>query len=80
MSVTLLTFPGSLAKRCASLKQLSKVRPRFFYINSNEPLYYWIVVNVNKCGGSCNTIDDPHAQIFVSDKVENVNVMLKLKC
>ena len=51
-------------------KQASKVRPTLFDINSNERLYYSIVFSVNKCGGSCNTIDDPYAEIYASDKCE----------
>ena len=44
--------------------------PILIDINSNEPLYYPFAIIVNKCGGGCNTIDDPYAQIFVSDKVK----------
>ena len=27
-----------------------------------------------KCGGSCNTIDNPHARVCVLNKVKNINV------
>ena len=30
--------------------------------------------NVNKCGGSCNTIDGQYAQFYVPKKVRNMNV------
>ena len=30
-------------------------------------------VNVNKCGGSFNTIDDPYARVCVPNKVKNLN-------
>ena len=30
------------------------------------------MVSVNKCGGSCNTIDDLFVWVCVPDKVENV--------
>ena len=29
-------------------------------VNSNKPIYYSFSVNVNKCSGSCNTIDDSY--------------------
>ena len=29
--------------------------------------------SVNKCGGSCNIVDDPCARDYVPNKVENVN-------
>ena len=37
-------------------------------IKSNKPLYYLCTVSVNECDGSCNTIDDPYAQICVPKK------------
>ena len=43
-------------------------------INSNKPLYYTFTVSINKRGRSCNTIDDPYAQIFLPDKANNINV------
>ena len=36
--------------------------------------FYPFIVSVNKCGGSCNTIDEPYAQVCDPDKVKNVNV------
>ena len=30
-------------------------------INSNETLLYAYTVSINKCGGSCSTIDDSYA-------------------
>ena len=41
-------------------------------INSAETLFYIITVSVSKCGGSCNTTDDPYAQFFVPNKVWNI--------
>ena len=33
-------------------------------------------MSVNKCCGSCNTIDDPYVQAYVPDKVKNMNLKL----
>lgn len=61
ISVALLSFWGLLAKTCVSLNtQPSKGRPTFIDINSNEPLYYPLLVTF------CN---DSYIQLCVSDKV-----------
>ena len=33
-----------------------------------------IVLKINKCKGSCNTIRDSYAKICVPDKIKNTNV------
>ena len=40
-------------------------------INSDENQF---TVSVNKCGGCCNTIDDPYARVCVPNKVKKMNV------
>ena len=30
-------------------------------INSNEPSFYPYSIKINKCGASCNNINDPYA-------------------
>ena len=32
------------------------------------------LISVNKCGGSCNTIEDPFGRICVPNKIEDVNL------
>ena len=51
-----------------------KVRPEVVYINSNNPVFYPFSVNINKCSGNFNNINDPYARICVSDTVKNLNV------
>ena len=41
--------------------QECKIRPRVENINSNELLFYPYSVEISKCSGSCNIIDDPYA-------------------
>ena len=36
--------------------------------------FFPFIVSVKKCGGSCNTIDDPYAQVFVPNKLKKVNL------
>ena len=40
-----------------------KVRPEIISINTNEHAFYPYSVKINKCKGSCNTINDPYAKI-----------------
>ena len=46
----------------------------FVNINSNKTLFYPFMVSINKCGGSCNTIDDPYAQLRFPNKVNDIYV------
>ena len=45
-------------------------------INSNEALYYWFTVSVNKCGGRCNSTDDGYAWVCVPNKVKKLNIQI----
>ena len=71
------SFDKSLAfnLKFLSLKnQSKKTNPTIIDINSNENLFHPFTVSVIKCGGSCNTVDDPYAQVFVVNKVEIMNL------
>ena len=39
-----------------------------------EALFYPYNVQVNKCSGNCNTLDDPMATIWVPNIIKNVNI------
>ena len=54
--------------------QECKIRPEIISINTNEPLLYPYSVKINRCKGSCNTINDPYAKICVPDQIKNRNV------
>ena len=41
---------------------------------SSKPLCSPFTVNVNKCDGSCNTIDESNVRVFVPYKVKYMNV------
>ena len=44
---------------CVSMKnQESKTRPKIIHVNNIYPYN----IRVNKCGGSCNNINDPNAK------------------
>ena len=60
---------------CISMKnQECKVRPEIVDINSNNPIFYPFSVNINKCSGSCNNINNPYAKICVPDVIKDLNV------
>ena len=42
-------------------------------VNSNEPSIYPYNIDVNKCSGSCNNINDPYAKLCIPN-VKNINV------
>ena len=59
--------------KCVSLdNQPCQVTSTFIDINSNKTLLYIYTVSINKCGGSCNTINDPYARVCVPSKVKNM--------
>ena len=51
-------------------------RPKILDVNEGvgEVLFYPYNGQVNKCSGSCNTLDDPMARICVPNIIKNVNI------
>ena len=71
------SFGGSLASNserrlnCISLNNRScQARLITFDIKSNKSFYYPFTVSVSRCGGRCNNIDDPSAQVSISSKAK----------
>ena len=54
--------------------QECKIRPEIINLNTNESKFYPYSIKINKCKGSCNTINDPYAKICVADNIKNTNV------
>ena len=54
--------------------QKCKIRPEIINVNTNEPVFYPYSITINKCKGSCNTIKDPYAKLYVPDIIKNINV------
>ena len=54
--------------------QECKIRAKIININNNELLFYPYSIEVNKCSGSCNNINDPYSKLCVPDVVKNINV------
>ena len=46
--------------------QVCKVRPGLINVNSNEPVFCPFSIEISKCSGSCNNINDPYAENMCS--------------
>ena len=58
--------------KCVSMKnQEYKIRSEIINVNFNEPMFYPYCIAMNKCKGSCNTINDPYAKLCVPDTIKN---------
>ena len=68
-------LPNVNVSECVSMNnQKCKIRPEIISINTNEPVFYPYSIKINRCKGSCNTINDPYAKICVHDQIKNTNV------
>ena len=47
---------------------------KYININSDEPTFYPCSVEINKCSGSCNNINDPYTKMCVPAVVKNISV------
>ena len=71
--VTMLLFSYNALKSFSMNNQECKVRPEITNIESNEPSFYPYSVEISKCSGSCNNINNPYAKLCVPDVVRNMN-------
>ena len=60
--------------KCVSMNnQECKIRSETINVNTNEPIFYPYSITINKCKGSCNTINNPYAKLCVPDTIKNIN-------
>ena len=52
--------------------QQCQARPKLVNINSNEALFYLLIVGVDKCGENCNNFDDPYVRVCIPNEVNNI--------
>ena len=67
------------ALECVSVvNQKCMPRPKMLDVNEGigEALFYPYNVLVNKCSGSCNTLEDPIAKLCVPNVVNRVNMQV----
>ena len=77
LTISLFNVSKVNALECLSvINQECTPRSKILDVNEgvDEALFYPYNVQVNKCSGSCNTLDDPMARICVPDIIKNVNI------
>ena len=75
--ISLFNIIKTKALECVSVvNQKCMPRPKILDVNEGvgEALFYPYNVLVNKCSGSCNTLDNPMSKICVPKIVKNVNM------
>ena len=53
-----------------------KIGTKIIDVKNNEPIFYPYSIKINKCSGSCNSINDPYAKVCVPDVAKNINVKI----
>ena len=77
LAISLFSILKVNALECVSVvNQKCMPRPKILNINEGvgEALFYPYNFQVNKCSGSCNTLDDPMAKICVPKIIKNINI------
>ena len=61
--------------KCVSMNNLAcKIRPQVVNVNSNNLFPHPYSIEVNKCSGSCNNINDPYTKLCIPNVAKNINV------
>ena len=77
--ISLFSIIKTKALECVSVvNQKCMPRPKILDVNEGigEALFYPYKVLVNKCSGSCNTLDNPMSKICVPKIIKNVNMQV----
>ena len=75
--ISLFSIIKKKVLECISVANQKRMpRPKILDVNEGvgEALFYPYNVLVNKCSGSCNTLDDPIAKMCVLNIVKRVNM------
>ena len=77
LTISLFSIIKTRALECVSVvNQKCMPRPKILDVNEGvgEALFYPYNVLVNKCSGSCDTINNPTAKLYVPGIVKRVNM------
>ena len=77
LTISLFSIIKTRALECVSVFNRKYMpRPKILDVNEgvDEALFYRYNVLVNKCSGSCNTLDNPMARLCVPNIIKNVNM------
>ena len=75
--ISLFGITKTKALECVSVTNRKCMpRPKILDVNEgvSEALFYPYNVLVNKCSGSCNTLDNPMVKMCVLNIIKNVNI------
>ena len=71
-AMTFFSLSNVNSLECVSMdNQECKIRTEIINLNTDEPMFYPYSIKINRCKGSCNTINDQYAKICVPDKIKN---------
>ena len=79
LAISLFSIIKTKALECVSVvNQKCMARPKILDVNEGvgEALFYPYNMLVNKCSGSCDTINNPMAKLCVSGIVKRVNMQV----
>ena len=77
LTISLFSIIKTKALDCVSvINQKCMPRPKILNVNERigEALFYPYNILVNKCSGSCDTLDSPMSKICVPKIIKNVNM------
>ena len=78
LPISLFNIIKTKALECVSVvNQKSMPRPKILDVNEGigeANIFYPYNVQVNKCSGSCNTLDNPMAKLCVPNVIKGVNM------
>ena len=61
--------------KCVSMNNHGcKIRTEISNLNTSERISYPFSIKINRCKGSCNTINNPYAKICFPSQIKNINV------
>ena len=79
LTISLFSIIKTKALECVSVvKQKCMPRPKILDVNEGvgEALFYPYNVQVNKCSGSCNTLDNAMAKFCVPNVIKGVSMQV----
>lgn len=56
--------------------QQCKIRSMLIALNLDELHYGSFIISINRCDGSCHTVEDPSSTAFFPNKIEDVNLKI----
>ena len=81
LAISLFGIIKTKALECVSVvNQKCMPRPKILDVNEGvgEALFYTYNVLINKCSGSCDTLDDPMAKLCVPNIIKGIIMARKL--